>query len=129
MKEWIDGLSVFLRGTFDEQIKRKFSTSSFQAVSVTHTPTKPNPKGQTFPVNNHFYFCIVSDCFSVYDVNGDQSISREEMFLMLKNSFLRLPTDEDPDEGVKDLVEIAIRRMVRDLLQDQDFSFFQKKAK
>ncbi|NXU19962.1 EFCB1 protein, partial [Pardalotus punctatus] len=45
-------------------------------------------------------------CFKVYDLNGDGYISREEMFQMLKNSLLIQPADEEPDEGIKDLVEI-----------------------
>uniref|UniRef100_A0A3Q2ZK85 Calaxin n=1 Tax=Kryptolebias marmoratus TaxID=37003 RepID=A0A3Q2ZK85_KRYMA len=71
LEEWIEGLSVFLRGTLDEKIQ----------------------------------------CYRVYDLNADKYIAREEMFHMLKNSLFRLPTEEDPDEGVKDLVEIAMRRL------------------
>ncbi|KAK6327852.1 hypothetical protein J4Q44_G00034980 [Coregonus suidteri] len=76
VKEWIEGLSIFLRGTLDEKIKY---------------------------------------CFDVYDLNGDGYISQEEMFHMLKNSLIRQPTEEDPDEGIKDLVEITLKKMaVRD---------------
>ncbi|CAB1320514.1 unnamed protein product [Coregonus sp. 'balchen'] len=39
-------------------------------------------------------------------------ISQEEMFHMLKNSLIRQPTEEDPDEGIKDLVEITLKKMV-----------------
>ncbi|NXL99766.1 EFCB1 protein, partial [Tyrannus savana] len=45
-------------------------------------------------------------CFAVYDLNGDGYISREEMFQMLKDTVIKQPTDEDPDEAIKDLVEI-----------------------
>lgn len=31
---------------------------------------------------------------------------------MLKNSLIRQPTEEDPDEGIKDLVEITLKKMV-----------------
>ncbi|XP_026867902.1 EF-hand calcium-binding domain-containing protein 1 [Electrophorus electricus] len=72
VKEWLEGLAVFLRGTLDEKIKY---------------------------------------CFDVYDLNGDGYISREEMFHMLKNSLIRQPTEEDPDEGIKDLVEITLKKM------------------
>ncbi|XP_034401058.1 EF-hand calcium-binding domain-containing protein 1 [Cyclopterus lumpus] len=74
-KEWIEGLSVFLRGTVDERIKH---------------------------------------CFYVYDFNGDNNISREEMFHMMKDSFHRLSTEEDPDEGIKDLVEMTLKKMDHD---------------
>ncbi|NXC69527.1 EFCB1 protein, partial [Anhinga anhinga] len=70
--EWVEGLSVFLRGTID---------------------------GKTVY------------CFEVYDLNGDGYISREEMFQMLKNSLLKQPSEEDPDEGIKDLVDIALKKM------------------
>ncbi|KAM9385702.1 calaxin [Pholidichthys leucotaenia] len=74
MREWIEGLSIFLRGTLDEQIKY---------------------------------------CFQVYDLNGDGYISREEIVHMLKNCLIRQPTEEDPDEGVKELVEITLKKMKR----------------
>ncbi|NXM63531.1 EFCB1 protein, partial [Illadopsis cleaveri] len=65
-------------------------------------------------------------CFAVYDLNGDGYISREEMFQMLKNSLLIQPADEEPDEGVKDLVDLVLKKMastyllVLFLLQDYD---------
>lgn len=31
---------------------------------------------------------------------------------MLKNSLSRQPTEEDPDERIKDLVEITLKKMV-----------------
>lgn len=34
---------------------------------------------------------------------------------MLKNSLISKPTEEDPDEGIKDLVEITLKMMVRHL--------------
>ncbi|NWU70408.1 EFCB1 protein, partial [Pterocles burchelli] len=70
--EWVEGLSVFLRGTLEEKMKY---------------------------------------CFEVYDLNGDGYISREEMFQMLRNSLLKQPSEEDPDEGIKDLVDIALKKM------------------
>ncbi|XP_070566458.1 calaxin-like [Ptychodera flava] len=50
-------------------------------------------------------------CFDVYDLNGDGYISREEMFHMLKTSMVKQSTEEDPDEGIKDLVEITLKKM------------------
>lgn len=35
------------------------------------------------------------------------------MFHMLKNRLTRQPTEEDPDEGIKDLVELTLKMMVR----------------
>ena len=50
-------------------------------------------------------------------MNGDSFISKEEMFHMLKNSLLKQPSEEDPDEGIKDLVEITLKKMVRWIIQ------------
>ena len=50
-------------------------------------------------------------CFFIYDLNSDGQISREEMFQMLKNTMVKQPTEEDPDEGIKDLVEMMFKRM------------------
>ncbi|XP_071943765.1 calaxin-like isoform X2 [Antedon mediterranea] len=72
LSEWIIGLSVFLRGSEEEQVKF---------------------------------------CFEVYDLNGDGFISKEEMFHLLKNSLVKQPNEEDPDEGVRELVDISIKKM------------------
>lgn len=55
---------------------------------------------------------FLSVCFDVYDLNGDGFISREEMFHLLKHSLTKQPTEEDPEEGTKDLVEIVMKKMV-----------------
>ncbi|KAG7317146.1 hypothetical protein KOW79_019444 [Hemibagrus wyckioides] len=87
VKEWIEGLAVFLRGTLNEKIKF---------------------------------------CFDVYDLNGDGYISREEMFHMLKSSLIRQLTEEDPDEGIKDLVEIILKKMDYDHDGRLSYSDFEK---
>ncbi|XP_062414440.1 calaxin isoform X2 [Pungitius pungitius] len=74
-KEWIAGLSIFLRGSLDDKIKCNFR---------------------------------------VYDLNDDTFVSIEEVYHMLKNCLPGLPTKEERDEGVKDLVEITFKRMDRD---------------
>uniref|UniRef100_R4G3M2 Putative ca2+ sensor ef-hand superfamily n=2 Tax=Rhodnius prolixus TaxID=13249 RepID=R4G3M2_RHOPR len=52
--------------------------------------------------------------FSVYDLNNDGFIVREEMFNLLRNSLVKQPQDEDPDEGVKELVELVLKKLDRD---------------
>ncbi|XP_074430776.1 calaxin isoform X1 [Larus michahellis] len=69
------------------------------------------------------------DCFEVYDLNGDGYISREEMFQMLKNSLLKQPSEEDPDEGIKDLVDIALKKMDYDHDGKLSFMDFEKAVK
>ncbi|XP_057288713.1 calaxin isoform X2 [Pezoporus wallicus] len=66
------------------------------------------------------------DCFEVYDLNGDGYISREEMFQMLKNCLLKQPSEEDPDEGIKDLVDIAMKKMDYDHDGKLSFKDFEK---
>ncbi|KAG7310365.1 hypothetical protein JYU34_003139 [Plutella xylostella] len=53
-------------------------------------------------------------CFNVYDLNADGYITKDEMFQLLKNSLLKQPGDEDPDEGVRDLVELVLRKLDAD---------------
>jgi hypothetical protein len=74
-KEWVQGMSVILRGTLDE--KMEF-------------------------------------CFNIYDLKSAGYILREEMFHLLKSTMVKQPTEEDPEEGIKDLVEIMMKRMDAD---------------
>ena len=53
-------------------------------------------------------------CFDIYDLNGDGAISREEMLNMLKTSLGRQGLDDDPDEGVKDLIDMTLKKLDRD---------------
>ncbi|XP_029444734.1 EF-hand calcium-binding domain-containing protein 1 isoform X2 [Rhinatrema bivittatum] len=68
-------------------------------------------------------------CFEVYDLNNDGYITREEMFHMLKNCLLKHPTEEDPDEGVKDLVEITLKKMDYDHDGKLSYEDFEKAVK
>ena len=52
-----------------------------------------------------------TDCFNIYDLNGDGYISREEMFQMLKTT-VKPTGEEELDDYIKDLVEITIKMMV-----------------
>uniref|UniRef100_A0A3B4GQ32 EF-hand domain-containing protein n=1 Tax=Pundamilia nyererei TaxID=303518 RepID=A0A3B4GQ32_9CICH len=67
-------------------------------------------------------------CFSMYDLNGDNAISREEMLNFLKERLIRRP-NEDPDEGIKDLVEIILKKMDYDLDANVSFKYFEKVVK
>ncbi|KAL4703731.1 hypothetical protein ACJJTC_016738 [Scirpophaga incertulas] len=53
----------------------------------------------------------MNHCFAVYDLNADGYITRDEMFTLLKNSLLKQPGDEDPDEGVRELVELVLKKL------------------
>ena len=69
-----------------------------------------------FAIEIRFFFAHTTHvriaCFGIYDLNDDGYISREEMFQMLKNTMIKQPTEEDPDEGIKDLVETMVKKMV-----------------
>jgi Ca2+-binding EF-hand superfamily protein len=50
--------------------------------------------------------------FVVYDLNNDGYITKDEMFPMLKACMIKVPTEEDPDEGVKDLLDLVLKKLV-----------------
>ncbi|XP_045421345.1 EF-hand calcium-binding domain-containing protein 1-like [Lemur catta] len=87
VKEWVKGLSVFLRGTFEEKLKF---------------------------------------CFEVYYLNGDGFISREEIFDILKNSLHQQSSEEETDEGIKELVDIILKKMDYDNDGKISFADFEK---
>ncbi|XP_015587745.1 EF-hand calcium-binding domain-containing protein 1 [Cephus cinctus] len=60
-------------------------------------------------------------CFRVYDLNGDGYITKDEMFQLLKNCLIKQPGEEDPDEGVRDLSELALKKL--DVDHDGKVSF------
>lgn len=49
-------------------------------------------------------------CFRVYDLNADGFVTKDEMFALMKNCLIKQPQDEDPEESVKDLMEVVMRR-------------------
>lgn len=53
-------------------------------------------------------------CFDVYDLNSDGWISKEEMFQLLKDCLPQKSQEEDPDEGVKDLVDSLLKKLDTD---------------
>ncbi|KAF7271161.1 calaxin [Rhynchophorus ferrugineus] len=53
-------------------------------------------------------------CFAVYDLNGDGYITKDEMFLLLRNCLIKFPQEEDPEESVRDLVDIILKKMDKD---------------
>ncbi|XP_026479863.1 EF-hand calcium-binding domain-containing protein 1-like [Ctenocephalides felis] len=62
----------------------------------------------------------INYCFSVYDTLGDGFIRRETLFALLRDSIIK-PSDDEADEGVRDLVDIIMKRM--DLDRDGFISF------
>lgn len=53
-------------------------------------------------------------CFSVYDLNGDGYITREEMYQFLKHSMVEKAhgdAEDDADDSTKDLTEIILKKL------------------
>ncbi|XP_021508908.1 calaxin-like isoform X1 [Meriones unguiculatus] len=89
IQEWVKGLSVFLRGTFEEKIKF---------------------------------------CFEVYNLTGDGYISREKIFDMLKNS-LSQQSSEENEEGIKELIDLTLKKMDYDNDDKISFADFERAVK
>ena len=54
-------------------------------------------------------------CFNIYDLNEDGYISKEEMMTMMKNCFIANSSEQEEEgDGVKDLVEMTLRKMDKD---------------
>lgn len=70
-------------------------------------------------------FLLLVSPSGVYDLNSDGYITKDEMFALLRNCLIKQPQDEDPDEGVKDLVEIALKKLDHDKDGKLNFSDFQ----
>ena len=54
-------------------------------------------------------------CFYIYDLNEDGYISKEEIMTMLKNCIVvSLENKEEEGDGVRDLVEMTVKKMDKD---------------
>ncbi|XP_012152209.2 calaxin [Megachile rotundata] len=60
-------------------------------------------------------------CFRVYDLNSDGFITKDEIFQLFKNCLMKQPGEEDPDEAVRDLSEMALKKL--DVDRDGKISF------
>jgi len=49
-------------------------------------------------------------------LKGNGFITREELFLLLRNTLTKFPSDEDTEEALRELVEISMKLMVRELV-------------
>merc|ERR1711885_2118 len=68
---------------------------------------------------------LMDRVFRAFDEDMDGYISREEMFQLLKNCLVKQPAEEDPEEGIKELVDITLKKMDLDhdgLLSLEDFA-------
>uniref|UniRef100_A0A1B6LX04 EF-hand domain-containing protein n=1 Tax=Graphocephala atropunctata TaxID=36148 RepID=A0A1B6LX04_9HEMI len=63
----------------------------------------------------------IAFCFKVYDFMGEGYIKRDQMFRLLKHTFRGTLLDEDPEEYVRDLIDLIMTKM--DLDRDGLVSF------
>lgn len=69
-------------------------------------------------------------CFNIYDLNEDGYISKEEMMTMMKNCFIVNSSEQEEEgDGVKDLVEMTLRKMDKDRDGRINLSDFQASVK
>ena len=68
-------------------------------------------------------------CFNIYDLNEDGYISKEEMMTMMKNCLIVSSEQEEEGDGVKDLVEMTLRKMDKDRDGRINLSDFQASVK
>ncbi|EDQ87433.1 uncharacterized protein MONBRDRAFT_27286 [Monosiga brevicollis MX1] len=101
---FVTGLSTFLRGTVEEQVEQ------MQRVSpLSHTPPPPLPA------------LVV---FNIYTRGSMEAINRDDMCLLLKKSIVKPASEEERDEGIRDLVDMLLRKMDKDgdhLLSLEDY--------
>jgi len=57
----------------------------------------------------------ISVCFEIYDLNQDGYISRDEITSLLKKAMVRHHSEDDPDDGVTELVELVVKKMVSNI--------------
>ncbi|KAM0724760.1 Calaxin [Formica fusca] len=72
LEQWIEGLSIILRGNLNERI--------------------------------HF-------AFNIYDFWHTNKLKKEQIFPSMRGCLIKLQTDEDADDGVKDLIDSLMKKV------------------
>ncbi|XP_031836019.1 calaxin [Nomia melanderi] len=83
--QWIEGLSVTLRGSMDEKIQY---------------------------------------AYKVYDHLKTNRLKREQIFPIMRGCLIKLQNDENPDEAVKDLIDLLLKKLDVDRdgsISEEDF--------
>lgn len=60
---------------------------------------------------------LIDFCYDIYDINGDKSLAREELYHCLKGSLLPYSgvlTSDELDEGIREIVEIGMKKLDKD---------------
>ncbi|XP_011496968.1 PREDICTED: EF-hand calcium-binding domain-containing protein 1-like [Ceratosolen solmsi marchali] len=50
-------------------------------------------------------------CFKVYDLNNDGFITKDEIYQLLKNCLIKQRSEEDSEDGVRDLSEMILKKL------------------
>ena len=105
LEEWITGFNVILKGNVQTELRNMFFFNILGSL----------PEQTLY-------------CFSIYDLNEDGYISREEMLTMMGSCLSKVKggqEDTEEDEGIKDLMEMTLKRMDHDKdgkISHEDFS-------
>jgi Ca2+-binding EF-hand superfamily protein len=60
---------------------------------------------------------LIDFCYTVYDINGDKSLAREELFHCLKGSLIPysgVMHGDEVEEGLREIVEIGMKKLDTD---------------
>lgn len=109
--EWVIGLSVLLKGTQEERIKYTFSIYDLNNDGFI-------TKEEIFSLLRFIHLIVVLEFYVKYYKLNSYFFYRLSYF---RNCLVKHPQDEDPDEGVRELVDIVLRKM--DCDNDTKLSF------
>merc|ERR1712133_161688 len=94
--------------------KLRFDRTEIEKLLIKFTKLTTGNQKQLIDRNQfrdllHDSFCMTEEIlmdrvFRAFDEDLDGYISREEMFQLLKHCLVKQPAEEDPDEGIKELV-------------------------
>ena len=90
--EFIQTLSVMLRGKTEERTKCRFIVTSLQTKLNAALP-----------------FLV---CFEVYNLSKNNYISKFDIIQLLKNSILKPPVNVELEDFLKELIELTIKKLV-----------------
>nr|CAD7599952.1 unnamed protein product [Timema genevievae] len=122
LEEWVTGLSVFLRGTFEERTTFCFLVYDLNSDGFISRDEMFHLLSISLPASLQWTSKLSS---TKYMVPSNQAHLTPPRNSGHQNCLVKQPQDEDPDEGVKDLVELALRKLDQDKDGKVSFSDFQ----
>lgn len=100
--------------------RRNASSPQHVPSCFLSTTSHTNEGMHTYLAHKACLFSPPADCFHMYDLKGSGFITRDDIFLLLKDSFhLRLEEEgreddyQDEQDEINELMEIVLKKMVR----------------